>query len=70
VDLDVFRRELNAELSCRSAIKKHHYLPADLAQRLIEDLMECEVPHTCPHGRPVIKKLTRAELERSFGRRV
>ena len=69
VDLDLFRRELNAELSCRSAIKKHHFLPADLAQRLIEDLMVCQVPHTCPHGRPVIKKLTRTELERSFGRR-
>jgi DNA mismatch repair protein MutL len=69
VDLDHFRRELNAELSCRSAIKKHHHLPADLAQRLIEDLMRCDVPHTCPHGRPVIKKLTRADLERSFGRR-
>ena len=69
VDLDAFRRELNAELACRSAIKKHHFLPADLAQRLIQDLMTCQVPHTCPHGRPVIKKLTRTDLERSFGRR-
>jgi len=69
LDLDFFRRELNAELSCKAAIKKHHQLPAELAQRLIEDLMACEVPHTCPHGRPVIKKLTRSELERSFGRR-
>jgi DNA mismatch repair protein MutL len=69
LDLDSFRRELNAELSCKAAIKKHHALPADLAQRLIEDLMACAVPHTCPHGRPVIKKLTLAELERSFGRR-
>ncbi|HLO66760.1 MAG TPA: DNA mismatch repair endonuclease MutL [Holophaga sp.] len=69
-DLDAFRRDLNAELACRSAIKKHHALPAELAQRLIEDLMACQVPHTCPHGRPVIKKLTRGELERSFGRRV
>jgi DNA mismatch repair protein MutL len=70
LDLDFFRRELNAELSCKAAIKKHHALTAELAQRLIEDLMACEVPHTCPHGRPVIKKLTRGELERSFGRRV
>jgi DNA mismatch repair protein MutL len=69
LDLDSFRRELNAELSCKAAIKKHHFLPAELAQRLIEDLMACQVPHTCPHGRPVIKKLTRNELERSFGRR-
>ena len=70
LDLDFFRRELNAELSCKAAIKKHHVLTAELAQSLIEDLMACEVPHTCPHGRPVIKKLTRGELERSFGRRV
>ena len=70
LDLDFFRRELNAELSCKAAIKKHHFLPQSLAQQLIEDLMACEVPQTCPHGRPVIKKLTRGELERSFGRRV
>jgi DNA mismatch repair protein MutL len=68
-DLDAFRKDLNAELACRSAIKKHHRLNPELAQRLIEDLMECQVPHTCPHGRPVLKKLTRTELERSFGRR-
>jgi DNA mismatch repair protein MutL len=69
VDLDTFRKDLNAELACRSAIKKHHPLTPELAQRLIEDLQACEVPHTCPHGRPVVKKLTRMDLERSFGRR-
>ncbi|MDP2875863.1 MAG: DNA mismatch repair endonuclease MutL [Holophaga sp.] len=70
VDLDAFRKELNAELACRAAIKKHHHLPAELALRLIQDLLACEVPTTCPHGRPVIKKLTLGELERSFGRKV
>jgi DNA mismatch repair protein MutL len=68
-DLDAFRRDLNAELSCRSAIKKHHVLPPELARQLILDLMACQVPQTCPHGRPVLKRLTRTELERSFGRR-
>ena len=69
-DLGTFRRDLNAELACRAAIKKHHRLPSDLALRLVMDLMACEVPHTCPHGRPIIKKLTLGDLERSFGRRV
>lgn len=69
VDLEVFRRDLNAELACRAAIKKHHVLAPELALRLLQDLLACEVPHTCPHGRPILKKLTLAELERSFGRR-
>ncbi len=70
VDLDAFRRDLNAELACRAAIKKHHALPPDLAVGLIQDLLACEVPNTCPHGRPIIKKLSLADLERSFGRRM
>jgi DNA mismatch repair protein MutL len=69
-DLDAFRKDLNAELACRAAIKKHARLSPELATQLIADLMACEVPHTCPHGRPIVKKLTLGELERSFGRRV
>ncbi|HTL98907.1 MAG TPA: DNA mismatch repair endonuclease MutL [Holophagaceae bacterium] len=69
-DLDAFRRDLNAELACRAAIKKHERLPAELALRLVRDLLACETPNTCPHGRPILKKLSLGDLERSFGRRV
>ncbi|MBI1752972.1 MAG: DNA mismatch repair endonuclease MutL [Acidobacteria bacterium] len=70
VDLDAFRRDLNAELACRAAIKKHHSLPPELALGLIRDLLACDVPNTCPHGRPIVKKLTLEDLDRSFGRRL
>ena len=69
-DLDAFRRDLNAELSCRAAIKKHERLAPELALRLVRDLLACESPNTCPHGRPILKKLTLDDMERSFGRRV
>ncbi len=69
-DLDAFRRDLNAELACRAAIKKHERLPAELALRLVKDLLACETPNTCPHGLPILKKLWLGDLERSFGRRV
>ena len=68
-DLDHFRKNLNSQLACRTAIKKNHALDAVQAQSLLESLIECETPLTCPHGRPVMKKITLAELERSFGRR-
>lgn len=69
-DLDAFRRDLNAELACRAAIKKHERLAPGLALRLVRDLLACETPNTCPHGRPILKKLSLDDLERSFGRRV
>jgi DNA mismatch repair protein MutL len=68
-DLDHFRADLNAELACRSAIKKNHPLDPMQAQALLELLMDCDAPQTCPHGRPVMKKIALAELERGFGRR-
>ena len=56
--------------SLKAAIKKHHPLTPELAQRLIEDLMACAVPHTCPHGRPTLIQISYAELEKKFGRKV
>jgi DNA mismatch repair protein MutL len=68
-DMDHFRADLNAELACRSAIKKNHALEPLQAQALLELLIGCDTPLTCPHGRPVMKKIALAELERGFGRR-
>ena len=31
---------------------------------LVEDLLACSVPQTCPHGRPILATLDAAELER------
>jgi DNA mismatch repair protein MutL len=68
-NLDHFRKDLNSELACRSAIKKNHALDPVQAQALLESLLNCEMPLTCPHGRPVMKKMALADFERSFGRR-
>jgi DNA mismatch repair protein MutL len=69
IDLDRFRRDLNATLACRASIKKNQRLPDGMALNLVRDLMACSVPQTCPHGRPIFKRLTLSELERGFGRR-
>ena len=69
LDLEHFRKHLNAELACRSAIKKNYALNVAQSQALLESLVNCENPLVCPHGRPVIKRVTLPELDRSFGRR-
>jgi DNA mismatch repair protein MutL len=61
--------ELAAGLSCRGAIKVNHRL-TDAAQRaLLDDLAETTNPYRCPHGRPIILRLSQEEMERRLGRR-
>jgi DNA mismatch repair protein MutL len=55
---------------CRHAVKAHDLLrDAELLQ-LIRDLLACELPYCCPHGRPTMIQITYAELEKKFGRKV
>ena len=58
-----------ASLSCRAAVKMHHRLRPEEAERLMSELFEAEHPWTCPHGRPVILKLSDRDLEKRFKRR-
>ncbi len=60
---------LAASLSCRAAVKMHHPLGADAMEALIAELFVAEQPYACPHGRPVVLRMTDADLESRFGRR-
>jgi DNA mismatch repair protein MutL len=39
-------------------------------EKLIQDLLECDLPYCCPHGRPTMIQISNAELEKKFGRKV
>ncbi len=55
---------------CRHAVKAHDVLREPELVRLIQDLLRCELPYCCPHGRPTMIQLSYGELERKFGRKV
>jgi DNA mismatch repair protein MutL len=59
---------VTAGTACRSAVKIHRYLSQDEMESLVSRLFRCEQPHSCPHGRPTMLKMTDADLERRFGR--
>ncbi len=61
--------ELAASLSCRAAIKVNHPLTPAEQMALLRDLAASEDPYRCPHGRPIILRLSEAEIERRLGRR-
>ena len=38
-------------------------------EKLVRDLLDCDLPYCCPHGRPTMIQISLAELERKFGRK-
>jgi len=57
-----------AKTVCRHAVKANDSLAgAELANH-INDLRNCDMPYTCPHGRPTILEMSYRELEKKFGR--
>ncbi|HEV7375310.1 MAG TPA: DNA mismatch repair endonuclease MutL [Pyrinomonadaceae bacterium] len=62
------RDEIAASLACRAAIKVNTPLATEKMRWLIDRLLLTSSPTTCPHGRPVILRLTTRDIEKSFHR--
>jgi DNA mismatch repair protein MutL len=62
------RDEIAASLACRAAIKINTPLAFEKMRWLIDRLLVTSSPTTCPHGRPVILRLTTRDLEKGFHR--
>jgi DNA mismatch repair protein MutL len=67
--VDALDHEVAAALSCRAAIKVNHPLAVEEQQALVRDLAATENPYRCPHGRPIVLRLSQEEMERRLGRR-
>lgn len=62
------RDEIAASLACHAAIKINTPLAAEKMRWLIDRLLLTSSPTTCPHGRPVILRLTTRDIEKGFHR--
>jgi len=58
-----------AKTVCRHAIKANDDLRRPEVEKLLKDLMSCELPYCCPHGRPTMIQIGYGELEKKFGRK-
>jgi len=70
--LDVIDEVVKALLSrkaCHTAVRAKGLLTAGEMMSLVNDLLRTDMPYTCPHGRPIVKRFTHDELERMFGRK-
>lgn len=62
------REKMLATLACKTAIKAHEPLARDKMEFLVEELFRTSNQAVCPHGRPVIVKIGKAEIERGLKR--
>ena len=61
--------DMIAKTVCRHAVKANDILREPECLRLVQDLIACELPYCCPHGRPTMIQLSYLELEKKFGRK-
>jgi DNA mismatch repair protein MutL len=61
--------EMIAKTVCRHAVKANDYLREPELVRLVQDLLACDLPYCCPHGRPTMIQISYLELEKKFGRK-
>jgi len=57
-----------AKTVCRHAVKANDPLAGPELENLLNDLRNCAMPYTCPHGRPTLIEMNYRELEKKFGR--
>jgi len=62
--------EMIAKSVCRHAVKANDPLRYPEVEKLIRDLLDCDLPYCCPHGRPTMIQISLVELEKKFGRKV
>ncbi|MFA9424115.1 MAG: DNA mismatch repair protein MutL, partial [Sedimentibacter sp.] len=71
---DINKSSLNLSLNkiiknaCVKSVKSGDKLHLPEIIALLDNLKKTENPYTCPHGRPVIIKLSKYEIEKMFER--
>ncbi|MFT3746193.1 MAG: DNA mismatch repair endonuclease MutL [Pyrinomonadaceae bacterium] len=62
------RDDIAASLACKAAVKINMKLTPEKMRWMIDRLLVTTSPTTCPHGRPVILRLSMKDIERAFHR--
>ncbi len=63
------KEEIITRMACRSSIKAGDLMSVSEMYAKLKILDKCELPYTCPHGRPIMVKLSVEDLEKMFRRK-
>lgn len=63
-----FNESIAITLACKMSIKANMHISLEAQEELLHELVMCDNPYNCPHGRPTIIKFSIYDLERMFKR--
>jgi DNA mismatch repair protein MutL len=61
-------KRIAATMACHAAVKANYPLTAEKMAHILDELRRTAYSTICPHGRPVMLRLTRREIEKNFQR--
>ena len=61
-------RRIAATMACHAAVKANYPLTLEKMRYILEELRRTAYSSVCPHGRPVVLRMSRREIEKNFGR--
>jgi DNA mismatch repair protein MutL len=67
-DLQESLQRIAATTACHAAVKANYPLTYEKMTHILEELRATAYSTICPHGRPVMLRLTRREIEKNFER--
>lgn len=68
IDLLSLQEHAIATLSCKASLKGNSHLSIESMQTIVDNLIRCDNPYVCPHGRPTIIHYSAYDLEKLFKR--
>ena len=66
--VDEALRRIAATMACHAAVKANYPLTLEKMRYILEELRRTAYSSVCPHGRPVVLRITRREIEKNFQR--
>jgi DNA mismatch repair protein MutL len=66
--VDAAIKRIAATMACHAAVKANYPLTPEKMAHILEELRRTAYSTICPHGRPVMLRLTKREVEKNFQR--
>lgn len=67
-EISRLKDDLTATMACHTSVRSGQYLRQEEMKDIYNNLLECDNPYSCPHGRPAVWKMTIEEIDSNFDR--